>query len=54
MITVTQEAEFAKEILAVAPLMTAIDWIKINLDPEDVFRKTQLSNWAIANGFKRE
>lgn len=32
-------------------LELAIDWIKVNLEPEDVFESHQLELWAERNGF---
>jgi hypothetical protein len=32
-------------------LDNAIDWIKNNLDPDDVFTEKQLEKWALSNGY---
>jgi hypothetical protein len=34
------------------PLDTAVKWIKENMDPEDVFTRDQLEQWAHNNGFQ--
>ena len=45
---------FTKEIMAAYPLDCAIDWIKSNMEPEDVFDEDKLSDWAESNGYTKE
>lgn len=35
-------------------LDSAIDWIKSNLNPDDVFDESDLEAWAEANGYVKE
>ena len=42
---------FAKEMNA-WPLDKAIEWIRDNMEPGDVFFSHQLSEWAEKNGFE--
>jgi len=51
-ITLQQQQEF---IEAISPsLDEAIEWIKHNLNPEDVFDEGDLEEWATDNGFFTE
>jgi hypothetical protein len=36
------------------PLDDAIEWIKKNLNPEDVFSKSDLDVWAAENDYTKE
>ena len=47
MATALQNASFASDLLPQYPLDDAIDWIKNNLEPDDVFDETTLERWAI-------
>ena len=55
-----EDEDFAKAILCTYPLDEAIEWIGMNMCPEDVFSDEQLKswakNWAIENNyiFERE
>ena len=40
---------FAAELLPAYPLDAAIEWIKANMKPEDVFDVAQLEEWAEEN-----
>jgi len=52
MITLQQEREFME---AISPnLDQAIEWIKHNLNPQDVFDEEDLIEWAEDNGFFSE
>ena len=42
---------FSEHILPRYPLDEAIDWIRANLTPEDVFYSLELIDWALDNGF---
>ena len=45
---------FLKEALDTKLLDEIKDWIATNLEPDDVYPKHQLEDWAKANGFKKE
>jgi hypothetical protein len=52
MITLQQEREF---IDSISPdLNQVIEWIKRNLNPEDVFDEEDLIDWAEDNGYFNE
>ena len=52
MITLQQEREFMEKI---SPrLDEVIEWIKNNLNPEDVFNEEDLIEWAEDNGYFTE
>jgi len=48
-----ENEDFAREMLETDPLDRAIEWIKNNLEPEDVFSDEQLLDWAYGYGMKR-
>ena len=58
MISSRQESDFNDEV--VHPnilnnmLQDAIEWIKKNLDPEDVFSTTDLEKWAESEGYSKQ
>ena len=45
---------FRDEITSYDVLDNAIDWIKENLSPDEVFDYFTLSEWALDNGFEKE
>lgn len=52
-----QDREFKEIISAELPdglLQVAIDYIERNLEPDDVFGKKDLENWAESNGYIKE
>jgi hypothetical protein len=49
MATSRQNEEFIKTLMPQWPLDEAIEWIKANLGPGDVFEETDLFNWAREN-----
>ena len=49
-----ENSDFAGELIAYWPLDVAVDWIKSNIDPGEVFDEEQLVAWAEENGFVRE
>lgn len=55
MTSVQNDRDFIKHVItANVPdgiLGDAIDWIKANLNPEDVFEDRELEKWATGNGF---
>jgi len=49
-----QNRDFKDIIVSEMPdsiLETAIDWISRNMNPADVFSKSELSDWADDNGY---
>ena len=46
MVTTRQNADFANHLLPAEPLDAAIEWIKANLSPDDVFDDEQLAEHA--------
>ena len=54
MATTRQNDNFTQDLLRSDPLDTAIEWIKTNLVPGDVFGEEDLRGWALNNGFKEE
>jgi hypothetical protein len=54
MATAKQNREFSDIILNQDPLDEAIEYIKKNFNPEDVFDDKELAQWALDNGFKED
>jgi hypothetical protein len=59
--TMSQERAFlelmqsnAEVKMSTASLDEAIDWIKNNLKPDDVFDNKELESWAESNGYIQE
>lgn len=51
----SQDNAFAESVLNYSvSLDNAIDWIRDNLDPEDVFSTTQLEKWAESEGYVKK
>lgn len=48
------DKSFAAAVLAGDPIEEAIDWIKKNKRPEDVFPENELREWALENGLTEE
>ena len=46
-----QNQEFSDTIMPIDLLERAIDWIRGNLSPEDVFTVNELEEWADYNGY---
>lgn len=55
MTTTNQDRDFIKNVLQGnindALLGDAIDWIRANLEPDDVFPEKPLQSWAENNGY---
>ena len=51
MATAKQNAEFTNDIVVQYPLDAAIEWIKSNMEPGDVFTEDQLTDWANSAGY---
>lgn len=49
MLTFNENRNFLEYLTPAHPLDTALEWIKSNLRPEDVFDKSELEEWAIDN-----
>ena len=47
MTTIAEDKSFGTDFLE-----NIIDWIRSNLEPEDVFSDSQLRDWALNNGFE--
>ncbi len=54
MATARDNNAFAERLLVSWPLDEAIDYIKGNLNPQDVFDERDLREWALENGFVEE
>ena len=46
--------QFCKELISSTPLDTAVEWIRDNMHPDDVFDKEDLEEWAQDNGYVKE
>ena len=48
-----QNAEFVSDVLfnAESVLAAATEWIAANMNPQDVFDRSQLESWAAMNGW---
>jgi hypothetical protein len=55
--TARQDREFLEQVihpsLPTGLLEDVIDWIRKNIDPEDVFPEKQLERWAEANDYSK-
>jgi len=49
-----QEQDFINNIISSDLLENAIDWIKNNLSPDDVFSQKDLESWAEDNKYVKE
>lgn len=54
MTTDRQDKEFISNVISKTLLEDAIEWIKSNMTPEDVFEASELSDWATSNGFVKD
>jgi hypothetical protein len=57
MTTDKQDTDFQDFIVRSHPtkaLEPAIEWIRNNLTPEDIFSEKELERWALANDFKKD
>lgn len=60
--TSKQDSDFAEEMsqsvdqvrMSGSTLDSAIAWISLKLDPDDVFSQKQLEAWAESNGYVKE
>ena len=51
MSTAQQDRNFISSVISNTLLEDSIEWIKENMNPEDVFSDAQLEAWAKENGF---
>ena len=47
--TYEQDSKFINDIVGVNILEEVVEWIKSNMNPEDVFDEKALKHWAIEN-----
>ncbi len=50
----SQDASFLSEVISNTLLEEAIDWIRSNMEPDEVFEEDELREWAQNNGFVEE
>ena len=49
-----QNDQFRSFLIPDELLDNSIEWIADNMEPEDVFGEARLTQWAEANGYKKE
>jgi len=54
MATIAENKNFTEKMFSKYPLDTAIEHINDNLNPEEVFSKAGLEEWANENGYVKE
>jgi hypothetical protein len=54
MTTSRQDKEFVESVISRTLLEDAIDWIKSNMSPGDVFSDSDLADWADSNGYIKD
>lgn len=54
MISWGDNKNFVDSVLGSNVLEDAVEWIKNNLSPEEVFSEDDLIQWALENGFTKE
>ena len=54
MTTGFQDQKFLKDVIGTSLLDYAIAWIASELEPLDVFTKSDLEEWAEENGFEKK
>jgi hypothetical protein len=52
--TYKENRDFTESIMNSDLLDLAIDWIKSNLAPHEVFNESELESWAEDSGYKKE
>lgn len=50
----TQERDFISAVIGTDLLQNSIEWIAINLNPQDVFSAEELESWAENNGYIKD
>ena len=51
MTTLTERRKFIAETISEDLLDGAIDWIRTNMEPDEIFEERVLDQWAEDNGF---
>lgn len=51
--TTKQDRDFIDNVVPALLLESAIEWIRLNMSPEDVFSESDLEEWALDNDFTR-
>lgn len=54
MTTQTEKTKFRDMLISDDALENSIDWIKLNLAPDEVFDDCALDEWAENNGYVKE
>ena len=54
MTTRQQDNDFLGDVIGSGLLDTAIEWIRKNLEPEEVFDDSDLDKWASNQGYTKE
>jgi hypothetical protein len=49
----SQDRNFLNDVIGTGLLESAIEWIKSNLEPEDVFSEETLDTWATLNDYEK-
>lgn len=49
-----KEKDFIESVVCSSLLEESVDWIQSNLEPEEVFDKEELEEWAENNGYVKE
>lgn len=49
-----QRRKFVKDVINDSLLDDVVDWISSNMEPDEVFPKSDLELWAEKNGFIKE
>lgn len=52
--TSKQDRDFTEQIIGTGLLENSIEWIRINIRPEDLYSNEQLQDWAESNGYIKE
>lgn len=48
----TQDRDFISTVIGTDLLENAIEWIRKNMNPSDVFNESDLKNWAEDNNYE--
>jgi len=54
MVSWRDNKNFVNSVLGSNVLEDAVEWIKNNLQPDEVFTEDELGTWAYENGFLKE
>ena len=53
MTSIRQDKDFVEAVIDKYLLEASIEWIKSNLEPDEVFCKMDLESWAESNGYAK-